>query len=188
MFDWLFEGRVAVYCLLGVLAAMLLLVWWRSRKRTALVAALAVAALAGVYFLLGTLVETPRKQIERNLSEMAAAVKSRDADRIFSHIAKDFKFRGMDRTQFRGYVDTALQRGIVTELVIYDVTWPDGGDDHLRPVEFMAKPKGPVLGDQPAYRVTSKFVREADGQWRMQGFEVYNPVAGQEPMNIPSLP
>jgi ketosteroid isomerase-like protein len=188
VFDWLFEGRTAVYCLLGVVAAMLLLVWWRTRKRNVLLAALAVAALAGVYFVLGTLVETPRKQIERKLHEMAAAVQARDADGVFKHIARDFKFRGMDRPQFRGYVDTALQRGIITELVIYDVEWPDGGDGRTRPVEFMAKPKGPVLGDQPAYRVTAKFVREDDGQWRMQSFEVYNPVAGKEPMNIPALP
>jgi hypothetical protein len=187
VFDWLL-GRTAIYCLLGVAAVMLLLVWWRSRKRNVLLAAGAVAALAGVYFLLSSFVETPRKQIVRHLHEMADAVKGRDADGIFQHIAKDFRFRGMDRPQFRGYVDTALGRGIISELVIYDEGFPDGGDDRSRPVEFMAKPKGPILGDQPAYRVTAKFVREDDGQWRMQSFEVYNPVAGMHPMDIPNLP
>jgi ketosteroid isomerase-like protein len=186
--DWLFEGRIAVYCLIGVAAVILFLVWWRTRKRNVLLAAAAVAALAVGYFVLSQFVETPRKQVERKLQEMASAVSARDADGIFKHIAKDFKFRGMDRPQFRGYVDTALQRGIITELVIYDVEWPDGGDGRSRPVEFMAKPKGPVLGDQPAYRVTAKFVREGDGQWRMQSFEAYNPVAGKEPMSIPNLP
>jgi ketosteroid isomerase-like protein len=187
VFDWLFEGRIAVYCLLGVAAALLLLVWWRSRKRNVLFAAVAVAALAGVYFLLGSLVETPRKQIERKLHEMAAAVKARDADGVFKHIAKDFKFRGMDRPQFRGYVDTVLPA--VSELVIYDVEWPEGGDDRSRVVEFNAKPKGSVLGEQqPAYPVTAKFVREDDGQWRMSYFEVYNPVAGKEPLTIPGMP
>jgi ketosteroid isomerase-like protein len=188
VFDWLFEGRSTVYWLIGVLAVILLLVWWRTRKHNLLLAAGAIVALAGVYFLLGQFMETPRKQIERKLHEMAAAVKARDTEGIFKHIAKDFKFRDQDRAQFRTYVDNALQHGIVTELVIYDEEWPDGGDDHVRPVEFKAKPTVPSLGDQPAYPVTAKFVRESDGQWRLQSFQVYNPISGKEPMNIPNMP
>jgi hypothetical protein len=185
VFDWLFEGRTAVYCLLGVVAVILFLVWWRTRTRAVLLAAGAVALLAGVYLLLSLLVETPRKQIERELQEMAAAVKARNTDGIFKHIAREFSFRGMDRAQFRGSVDTVLQRGLVDDLVIYDVEWREPGDNRMRPVEFMAKPKGPALGDQPAYRVRARFVLEDDGQWRMQSFEVYNPVAGKEPMDFP---
>ncbi len=188
MFDWLFEGRPVIYWLLGVVAVLLLLVWWRNRQRAFLIAAAVAVALAGVYFLLSLTVETPRAQIARKLQEMASAVKARDVDGVFKHIAKDFTFRGQDRAAFRGYVDMVLKRGWIDELVIYDEDWPAGGDERTRIVSFMAKPKSAALGDQPAYPVEAKFVREADGQWRMQGFEVYNPVAGKQKMDIPNLP
>jgi hypothetical protein len=188
VFDWLFEGRSEIYWLLGLIAVVLLLVWWRTRKRNFLLAAAAVASLAGVYYVLDRLVETPREQIVRSLHEMADAVKARNAEAIFKHIAKDFKFRSQDRTGFRAYVERALTVGAVDDLVIYDESWPDGGDDKVRPVRFYAKPKSSMLGDQPAYPVEAKFVREADGQWRMREFEIYNPVAGKNPMDIPSLP
>jgi hypothetical protein len=188
VFDWLFEGRIEVYCLLGVVAVILLLVWWRSRKPAFLLAAAAVAALAGAYFILDRLVETPREQIVRKLQEMADAVKARDADAIFKHIAKDFNFRGQNRDAFHGAVESVLNRGLIGELVIYDPDWRDPGDENVRPVRFMAKPKGGAVGDQPAYFVRAKFVREADGQWRMQSFRVYNPVAGEQEMDIPLPP
>jgi hypothetical protein len=188
VFDWLFEGRPAVYWLIGIVAVLLLLVWWRTRKRNVLIAALAVAALAGVYFLLSKVVETPRAQIERKLHEMAAAVKAGDKGGVFKHIAKDFKFRSLDRAQFHALVEKTLNEGSVNDLVIYDEEWPDAGGQRTIPVEFRAKPKGPLLENYGAFPVKAKFVREDDGQWRLQSFEVYNPVLGKEPMTIPGLP
>jgi hypothetical protein len=188
VFDWLFEGRQVIYWLLGTVAVLLLLVWWRSRNRKVLIAAGVAFALGVLYFLLSLTVETPRTQVVRKLHEMAAAVKARDADGMFRHIANDFKFRGQDRATFHNYVDMVLRRGLISDLVIYDEDFPSGGDGRTLLVNFMAKPRSDVLGDQPAYPVEAKFVREPDGQWRMAGFEVYNPVAGRQKMDIPSLP
>ncbi len=188
MFDSLLD-RTAVYCLFGVLAAIFLLLWWRSRKRNLLLAAVAVVALAGVYFVLGTLVDSPRKQIERHLKdEIPAAVKARDADAIFKHISGDFKFRGRDRAAFRGLVDMGMKSGFINEMVIYDVEFPTGGDSRTIPVEFMAKPKPGFTEGNPAYPVRATFVREPDGQWRMSGCEVYDPVATNQPLSLPNIP
>jgi len=175
VFEWLFEGRIVVYCLLGAVAIVLLVLWRMYPRRGLLVAVVAIAALAGLYFLLDRVVE------------MREAVKARDVDAIFKSIAADFRFRGQNREAFHGYVADALRAGLVEDVIIYDVSFPDGGDDRTRPVEFMAKPKAPWAENQPAYRVTAKFVREGDGQWRLQSFEVYNPVLGQQPMDIPNL-
>jgi hypothetical protein len=189
VFDWLFEGRIEIYSLLSVVAVLLLLVWWRTRKRGVLVAAGVVAALAGVYFVLSLLVETPHAQVTRKLNEMAAGVKARDADAIFKHIAADLRFRGQDRAAFRNYVETALRRGLIGELEVWDFHWPKGGDEKTLPVEFSAKPKGGVVPDGAYYLVRAKFVREADGQWRLQSFDVYNPaVETSRPIDIPTLP
>jgi hypothetical protein len=189
VFDWLFEGRTAVYCLIGVVAAMLFLVWWRTRKRNVLLAASGVAALAVAYFVLGQFVQTPRKQIERHLKEeIPAAVKAHDADAIFKHITADFKFRGSDRAAFRGLVEMGLKSGFINELVIYDIDFPSGGDSRTIPVEFMAKAKPGFSDANPAYPVRATFVREPDGQWRMKGCEVYDPVATNQPLSLPNMP
>ena len=60
------------------------------------------------------------------------------------------------------------------------------GSGGAAPVEFMAKPRAWWMENQLPYPVRGKLVREADGQWRLQGFEVYNPVLGQQPMDIPT--
>lgn len=190
MFDWLFEGRPVVYSLLGAVAFAFLLAWWRTRKRGFLIAVGALVALAGLYFLLGKLVDTPRGQIERKVNEMAAAVRARDTEGIFKHVAADFRFRGQDRATFHKYVEGALQRQLIDELEVWDFRWPEGGDDHTRAVEFYAKPKGGLMtGSEAFYLVKATFVREADGQWRLKSFDVYNPaVDTNRPIDLPGLP
>ncbi|HKI31099.1 MAG TPA: hypothetical protein VKA46_04485 [Gemmataceae bacterium] len=188
MFDWLFEARTEIFWLLGILGVILLVVWWRFRKRNLLIAAGAIVALAGVYFLLSKIRETPRAQVERKLHEMADAVKARDTDAIFKHVAKDFTFQGRDRATFRKTVETALKGGTIEELVIYGEEWPDGADGRTLPVTFKAKPKAWWAQNTLPYPVKAKFVLEDDGQWRMQSFEVYNPVLSKERMEIPNLP
>jgi hypothetical protein len=185
VFDWLFEGRSEIYWLLGILALILVVVWWRVRKRNLLLAAGGVAALTVIYFFLSTIHETPRAQVKRKLHEMGDAVKARNAEGIFKHVANDFKFRGQDRATFRRSTETVLSRGLIDEVVIYGETWPEGSNERTLLVDFMAKPKGGGLGEQPAYPVKAKFVREEDGQWRMQTFDVYNPVLQKERMEIP---
>jgi hypothetical protein len=185
VFDWLFEGRSVVYWLLAVLAVIFLLAWWRTRKRNFLLAAVAVAVLAGTYFLLSTVYETPRAQVLRKLREMSDGVKAHDAQAIMKHVAADFRYHGSDRDAFRGSVERALKGRQVDEVVIYDERFPDSADKDTLPVEFMVKPKAWWSENQPAYPVKAKFVREADGQWRLQWFAVYNPVLHNEEIVIP---
>jgi hypothetical protein len=189
VFDWLFEGRIVVYCLLGVLAVVFLFLWWQNRKRWLLVSAGAMIALGGLYFILDKLVETPSEQIERKLAQMAAAVKTRDAEAIFRHIAADFQFRGQDRARFRAYTETVFQHGWIGELAVWEFQWPEGGTDSTRPVQFLAKPLGGVFSNDLYYLIRADFVRESDGQWRLKGFEIFNPYSDSKtPLSIPGLP
>jgi len=189
VFDWLFEGRAVVYCLLGALAAVLLVASWMTRKRGLLIAVGVLAALAGLYFLLDRLVETPNEQIERKLNEMAGAVKARNPDGVVRHIAADFHFRHQDRAAFGAFVDRAIRHGLVDDLRVWEFPWPDGGNDQVRKVEFVAKPLGGVVPEGPFYRVKATFVRETDGEWRLQTFDLFNPaVDANRPIDMPGLP
>ena len=117
-----------------------------------------------------------------------------DARKVES-VGKHVTIQGWVRTRrdskagFQNFVQTALQHGVVDELTVWDFEWPEGGDDKSRPVQFKAKPNGGMAaGLEYYYLVKARFVREADGQWRLKGFDVYNPfVDGNRPLDIPGL-
>jgi len=168
VFDWLFEGRPAVYAALGVLAVLLAALWWRDRRRAWLVALGVAGVLAGVYLLLDRLVETRDEQIARRLQLIERGVKARDAEQVMQQFSPQFDYRGIGRDALRRGVASRLQSRFVDELTIWEVRFPDASGR----VFFKAKPKG--LGDNPGFQVRADFVRDADGQWRMKTFEVFN--------------
>jgi hypothetical protein len=202
VFDWLFEGRTTVYVILGSLAVLCTAVWARGgfvfyregkkskqssttpqRKLARLPIALGVILLlAGGYFILDRLVETRNEQIARKLFEMARAVREQNADRIFQHISDQFRVQEMDRDAFRRSVETALRRGTVNDLVVWDVKFPD---DTGR-VSFQVKPKGSLFQHDEFFGIRAVFVLDNDGQWRLTSFEVFGPAGGAIP--IPAMP
>jgi hypothetical protein len=187
VFDWLFEGRASVYIFLAALAGVMLYVWWRRRKRSYLYAAVGAVALAGVYFLLDRAVETDREQIERKLTEMAGAVRERAPERIFAHISESFRLGTVNRAGFREYVGMVDRNRWVDELKVWDFEFAPDFKETGR-VAFKAKPTGTMTGGAPFYRVEAVFHRDPDGEWRLQTFQLFNPlVDSNQPLQIPHL-
>ena len=182
MFDWLFEGRLSVYLFLAVVALLFVALYWRTRKRYWIIPVAAMGLVLAAYFLMDRFVETRREQITRKLGEMASAVQRRDADTIFRHVAQDFRVGSLDRSAFRGYVESAFNRG-VTSLRVWEFQFPD---DTGR-VVFFAKPEAPALGATTHYLVRAEFVREG-AEWRLRTFQIFNPFVNTEtPLEIPAL-
>ena len=125
MFDWLFEGRLAVYLTLGVVAVLLAALWWRDRRRAWLYAIGVVALLASVYLLLDRLVETRREQITRRLQAIEKAVKAGDAEQVMQQISPQFDHHGINRDKFREGVFARLKSRFIEELTIWEVRIPD---------------------------------------------------------------
>jgi hypothetical protein len=170
VFDWLFEGRPAVYVTLGVLAVLFAALWWRDRRRAWLYALGVVALLAVVYLVLDRLVETRGEQITRRLQTIEKAVKAGNPELVMRQFSPQFTYRGVTRDRFHNMVIDRLKSKFVDDMTIWEVRIPDASGK----VFFKAKPKGATLGDYPGFQVRADFVQDADGQWRMMGFEVYN--------------
>jgi hypothetical protein len=183
MFDWLFEGRLTIYLSLAAAALILLGLWYRDRRRFWLFPVGAVGLLLLTYFLMDRLVETGREQIARKLQEMAAAVKARNADRIFTHISDRFTFQGLNKAGFRSYVEELLSRGRVDDLAIWDVEVADSSSGQVR---FRAKPRGSLQGIEAPWVVRARFVQESGGEWRLESFQLSSPL--DAPIDIPQLP
>jgi hypothetical protein len=201
VFDWLFEGRPAVYVVLAATTVVLFVAWWQSRKRYWLYATAAFLALIGLYFLLDRMVETDREQIVRKVEEMSAGVRERNVDRIFANVSEQFRLNNSDRAAFRAFAEQAIRRGQVTEVKAWDFHFPDDfraterrtvrgtpQEVQVARVQFSVKPEGPGL-NTAGFLCRATFIRDPDGQLRLLDFQIFNPLVDQnQPIQIPQLP
>jgi hypothetical protein len=184
VFDWLFERHAAVFALLAAAGAVLLVMWWRTRKRRLLYGVAAVAAVALVYFLLGFVKETDAKQIERKIHEMEAGVNEKNLDKTFQHISDQLRISARGKSDLRAGADSALRRFDISDMQLFDIDIEEiSRPDKRANVTFNAKAKG-NWGGGAFYRVRSEWVLEADGQWRMRGFTLHNPVNNDQ-LSVP---
>jgi hypothetical protein len=194
--EWLFEGRPLVYAaLLGALV-FLAFVWKQTPRSGYLVTGGVLAAVIGLYFLLDVLVETDREQIEHSVADMTAAVEARNVDRIFSHVSESYNRHGMNKAGFRSAVTGVVDGRHVDRIAVWG--WEFAPDyktkesasdprDNVGRVRFMAKPVGP--DGQNLYQVDAVMHRDADGKWRLQSWEVFDPFHNSTaPMAVPYVP
>jgi hypothetical protein len=123
----------------------------------------------------------------RQLQEMAAAVKSQDTERMFQHISSEFRHKDLDRAAFRQYIEKVFRNHEVNELRISEEKFPSTASKSTCWGSFRAYARGPTSNE--FYRVEAIFVRDLDGQWRLKGFDFFNPfVMTNEPLQLPKLP
>lgn len=179
--DWLFEGRLTVYLSLALVAAVLVAMWSRDRKRLWLGLIVGVVSLALLYLLLDRAVETDREQIARKLYEMASGVERRDPGRINPHLAATFRYGGRDREGFRRYVEEFLRERKADSLTVWDLV------DGAKPGEVFlkAKPRGATVPEVAHLLVKTEWTKEAGGQWRLVTFSVRHPFIDKDtPLDI----
>ena len=150
-----------------------------------------LAVLVGV---LGFFVQTDQQRIKHAVNEMAAGVKAKDSKRIFAHISDEFRLGSLDKTSFRDFVERILASDKVSEIDAWEfepvqLEPPDASAKREATVSFKVKPKGELTGNEKFYLCKARFVLEADGQWRLKGFQIFNPfVDSNVPISIPDLP
>jgi hypothetical protein len=180
MFDWLFERHAAVFALLAAAGVVLLVMWWRTRKRRLLYGAVAVFAVAYIYFMLGFVKETDAMQIHRKVQEMAAGVNENNLDKTFQHFSDDLRMGGRRKSDLRAGAESALRSYGVHNMRLFDTEIEQlSSADRRARVTFNAKADG-NWGGEAFYRVRSEWTLEADGQWRMRSFTLHNPINNDE--------
>jgi hypothetical protein len=198
VYDWLFEGRLTVYLTLLAVAVVSAVAWKQTPRRPYLIIFGLAAGLIAIFFLLDRLVETDREQIQRKTQEMAANVRLRNVAAIFDHISDDFRFGSHTKDDFRRFAEVQLRNGSVDEVEVWDFQFPEefrepfqvpgsGRNTEVAHFSFRAKPKGGMAQGQ-FFLCEVRFVRDADGQWRMLDFQLFPPdVSSHQPVHIPGL-
>jgi ketosteroid isomerase-like protein len=189
MITWLVDNPALAYIVLATVAIVLMVACWRTQQAKYLVGAgVAFVLILGVW-LLSTYVPTDSKRIQSAIEEMSAGVRSRDLDRIFAHVAGDFRHGGLDREAFRKAADQAIRGHDVTNVLAWDFEPGEiSREKGTAQMTFLVKPEGAWGTPAQYYRCVAQFVRDPDGQWRMKGFELFDPLTrSRDPVAIPGV-
>jgi len=181
--DW-FTPLIVI---LALLALALFVAYWNSRKTKYAAGVVALLGLIVVAWLIAQFLPTDRKAIEAVIDDMAAGVRSRNSDQVFPHLAKDFRFRSMNKKEFESRAESVIRSGPVRDIVILDYDKVEISRSAKRAdLIFRFKPLG-VGEERMYYQCEAVFVLEDDGRWRMQTFEVYLPIGDRQQVPIPGL-
>jgi len=131
--------------------------------------------------------ESDREQIQRKLKEMSEGVHDRNMTRVFNNISDSFHVGNADKATLRRLADTHVQSGQVTEVKFSNLEIPpiESGSKKAT-AEFLVKVEGGF--GTGLYRCKAVFGKEANNQWLLQSFEIFNPAAdSNQPIPVPGL-
>jgi hypothetical protein len=186
--DWLFEGRWDVYAVLAVAALVLLVVWWRDRRRFWLYGFGFVGLLILLYLLLDFAVETDGEQIGRHLQEMSQAVRNRHVNDVFVHVADDFRSGTKDKKALQDLAAGYINSGTVTDVVIWKYRFVEKNKDKppIAKVTFQVKVKGNLgRAEELFYFCEAEFEQGLDKVWRLKSFRLFDPMKNDEEVPLP---
>src|SRR2546423_13621021 len=101
MFAWTADNAFICYLLLALAAFVLLAAWWRTRQTKYLWFLTQVVLIAVAVWIIAKVGQTDSKRIQDIVEEMAQGVREGNAERIFQHISRTVRFRGMGLADFR---------------------------------------------------------------------------------------
>jgi hypothetical protein len=162
-----------LYLVLAVACVVTGAMWFRSRKRSHLIAFMVAAGLLALLFLSDLLFDSPREEAERRVKDVVAAVNARDYERAMSHFSAGFEYSGLGKGNFMSsHLRDIISRENV-RVAVWDFSRGDvqqEGDNQVT-IGFMSKGES-NFGQFAAYARTT-FVRDADGHFRMKSVKIY---------------
>jgi hypothetical protein len=186
-----------LYAILVIIFFVLAALWFRNRTRGNFIRLLiAACALVGL-FVIDQLFESPREEATRKIHEMAQASQDKNWNALFSNISDSFTYKGPGGGQFDKETFRKLTKSIESIPGFNGVVVWDFHPADFRPIDtdnvkigFRAKLKD-VPNPEYVGWIVATFHRDPDGQWRMSGFNRYDPVKQDRndnpPLDIPGF-
>jgi hypothetical protein len=178
--SWLVDNANALYVLLGIVAAGMVVGFWFNRRVKFLAYAVGIFTLMGMLWLLTLFVPTDRKHLDSAVKVMAQAVEEGKVDDLFKYISNDFQYKGMTRKELYDKAQLAIRLHKVNEIRISDFRV-----EELSRTNKTAKTRFRVSAwaagvEQPYLFITqADFVLEGN-QWKLKTMRFYNPLVDQD--------
>jgi hypothetical protein len=174
---WLFDSPTTVAILGFVLVAGLAVSWIMSGRKEPLYATIGAILLVAGLLVAERAIVTDREAIRATLLEIAADVQSNKISRVLPHIAASApKLKSQAQTELPNYQFTELR---VT--AIHSVEVDDKADPRTGVIEFNVVADGTFRQGSDSFSgtvprwVQLTLVKEADGQWRITGYQHAEP-------------
>ena len=136
-------------------------------------------------FLLSHFVVTDSKQLELNVNAMRDAVVAGNVDELFTHVSKDFRYKGIDRDLMYAAVKRAMGDHRVNGVRISSFHV-----DEVSRANKFARTSFLLTADadkEIMLRTEADFVLEGE-QWKLQTMRFYRPIGGMnEEIELPGL-
>jgi hypothetical protein len=167
---WLIDNPGIVYFTLGIVAVGFLIAFRLRGRVLHLGGAASCLALMGLFWLLTLWIVTDRKQITANVRAMAEAVVAGDVDRLFKFVARDFRYKTMERDDLYRSVQMTIKQYKIKEIYVWEFEFENVSRAQGRAkVNFNARVDG--QGGTGLFLVKSDFTLEGD-LWKMKGLHV----------------
>ena len=182
MLDWLIDQSNFFYFLLGAAAVVLLAQGWRTSRVVYWAYAAGCVGVIFLIWLLGLFIISDRKQIVLDLDAMAQATQSQNADALFKHISKEFRYGNTNRDELHKLVSAAIGRHKIKDIRLWDQQVKRTKEGADATFNFRAEREG---GGFFAASGSAKFVKE-DGRWKMSSLQI-NKLGTTERQFVPGI-
>lgn len=182
------DPSTTLYALVAVMVAVLGAVYAKTRKRGDLIRlVIGVAALAAL-FIIDRLVESPREEATRKVGELVAATKAKKADDLAKNLSDSFSWNNMNKEQFIAWAKDVMARSEFNGIDVDGLGRHDFEpvDDKKVKIGFDVWPAGYGLPEWRPY-CKATFVKDPDGQFRMQTFELTKKRGDPTPFTVPQV-
>jgi hypothetical protein len=178
--DFFAQPPIWLYLLLGAAAIIMVFVYFTSRRGVYLGIIGVLALLGLVLLLIDLLAESDNENVVRATKEMIAAVGRHDLDGFAEHISPQFRTDEITKDEIVRQAKSAIPGIRSINGRMFDVTPATMGQ--IRNVSFMVDMTGTARGftlDGTPVNLRLRYQKDADGKWRVRGFEVWNALGNQ---------
>lgn len=109
MFDFLFEGPLALYIFFLLLLVLFLVLWRKTHDKRLVRAIIGAGSAIALLFLLDLVVETQREKAWRTVDEILDDLNGNRMGRVFDRFSDDFRAYGLDKATFRRMAEEELR-------------------------------------------------------------------------------
>jgi hypothetical protein len=180
MLWWLVDNANLVLLALVLLAIILGVRFWLTRRGAYLIGLAGVVALMVLVWVLSLLIVTDRKRLVLTVEEVAARINQKDLPGAFKHfedkvrLVIDGKGKLLTRDEVLGLAKMVFQKGGIEGIVVWDVE-VEKVERPSAVVSFYVRPT-----DEQGYaRCEAECVLHGEGDWRVKVLKIAMPPGGR---------
>ena len=178
------EPPPAALFALGLLALVAGGLWLRSRKWPLLVAAAVLLLLLLGWIAAGVLLDTPRKQAERRVQAMAAALSAKNWEQFAENVSDRFDSNGLKKADLRRKFEQGTAYNVKATAWDFAPTDPPRATETEVVLQFEGKATPPT-GEPFMLHFEATFAKDPDGKFRMRSFTPFDYVQKNQKATLP---